>query len=341
MIEHIKSFNFSLVVCTYQRPASLERLMDSVGEQSLYPSEILIVDGSLDDNTEKLIQERNFRNLNYYRVEENDRGLTRQRNYGVNILASESEIVCFLDDDIVLDEGYFKNLINTYHLCPNAIAVGGVIVNETDWTKLEINQEVRFDEFSKDGFVRKLGLRNLVRKKLNLLSNEPPGFMPSFSHGLSISFLPPSGNIYPVEFFMGGVSSYKKEVFEKLSFSKYFEGYGLYEDMDFCLRASRIGEMYVNTGAKVDHLHEEAGRPDYFKYGKMVVRNGFYVWKIKNTAPGFKSVLKWNAITLLLILLRLSNILNTSEKSKSLMDSLGRFMGWLGLFINKPQEIKE
>ncbi|CAL65560.1 glycosyltransferase family 2 protein [Christiangramia forsetii] len=339
MLEHIKSFNFSLVVCTYQRSESLERLMDSVAEQSLYPNEILIVDGSLEDNTKKLIQARKYRNLTYFRVKENDRGLTRQRNYGISKLASEAEIVCFLDDDIVLDKGYFENLINTYHLRPKAIAVGGMIVNETNWTKLDNKHKVTFDEFSKDGFVRKLGLRNLVRKKLNLLSDKPPGFMPSFSHGLSISFLPPTGNIYPVEFFMGGVSSYKKEIFEELSFSNYFEGYGLYEDMDFCLRASSIGEMFVNTAARVEHLHEEGGRPDYFKYGKMVVRNGFYVWKIKNPNPNFKSVLKWNAITLLLILIRLSNILNTNEKEKSLMDSLGRFIGWISLAINKPREI--
>ncbi|WP_300438504.1 glycosyltransferase family 2 protein [Christiangramia sp.] len=337
MMELIKLFNFSLVVCTYQRSASLERLMDSVVEQSLYPNEILIVDASLDDKTEKLIQAKKYRNLDYYRVEENDRGLTRQRNYGISKLASNSEIVCFLDDDIVLDRYYFNNLINTYKLFPNAIAVGGAILNETNWSKMENNQEVRFDEFLKDGFVRKLGLRNHVRKKLNLLSDEPPGFMPTFSHGLSISFLPPTGEIYPVEFFMGGVSSYKKEIFEKISFSKYFEGYGLYEDMDFCLRASRIGEMYVNTGAQVYHLHEEAGRPDYFKYGKMVVRNGFYVWKIKNPDPDFKNVLKWNAITLLLILIRLSNILNKDEKGKSLNDSLGRFTGWLSLIFNKPR----
>ena len=336
-MQHIKSFNFSLVICTYERYASLERLMDSVEEQNLYPNEILIVDGSLNDKTEKLIQAKRYRNLNYFKVGENDRGLTRQRNYGISKLASDSEIVCFLDDDIVLDKYYFKNLINTYNLFPDAIAVGGIILNETEWAKMEINQEVKFDEFLKDGFVRKLGLRNHVRKKLNLLSNEPPGFMPTFSHGLSISFLPPTGAIYPVEFFMGGVSSYNKEIFKKISFSKYFEGYGLYEDMDFCLRASRIGEMYVNTGAQVYHLHEEAGRPDYFKYGKMVVRNGYYVWKIKNPNPDFKNIIKWNAITLLLILIRLSNILSKDEKEKSLKDSLGRLIGWLSLITNKPR----
>jgi hypothetical protein len=37
----------------------------------------------------------------------------------------------------------------------------------------------------------------------------------------------PSGKIYEVELLMGGVSSYRKEVFEKQQFSNYFERYGL------------------------------------------------------------------------------------------------------------------
>src|SRR5690606_29931927 len=142
----------------------------------------------------------------------------------------------------------------------------------------------------------KLGSRNLLRKKIGLLSNQPPGVMPEFSNGLSISFLPPSGKIYPVEFFMGGVSSYRKKLFEKINFSKYFEGYGLYEDMDFCLRASEIGQLYVNTGAHLFHYHEAGGRPNQFQYGKMVLRNGWYVWRIKYPKPNSVAVMKWHSI---------------------------------------------
>jgi GT2 family glycosyltransferase len=339
MVEKNISINFSLIVCTYQRCESLKRLLGSIEKQSLYPYEILIIDGSIDGKTEKFLHKNSYKNLIYHRVNENARGLTRQRNYGISKLSSESEIVCFLDDDITLDRYYFENLINTYTSYPKAIAVGGLIVNETTWRVLKNNSQIKFDEFSKDGFVRNLGLRNLVRKKLNLLSDKPPGFMPDFSHGLSVSFLPPTGKVYPVEFFMGGVSSYRRELFEKIKFSKYFEGYGLYEDMDFCLRASRIGKMYVNTGARVEHLHEESGRPDFYKYGKMVVRNGYYVWKVKNPSPNLKSILKWNAITFLLILIRIGNIYNTNEKNVALMDAIGRTMGWLSLIFNKPGRI--
>src|SRR5690606_32821161 len=129
-------------------------------------------------------------------------------------------ILCFLDDDIILMPEYFQNLIGTYSQTPEALGVGGYILDEVLWTKYSI-ELVQFDEFEMDGYIRKLGSRNVLRKKLGLLSDLPPGFMPEFSNGLSIGFLPPSGKTYPVEFFMGGVASYRKELFEKIRFSPY------------------------------------------------------------------------------------------------------------------------
>ncbi len=40
---------FSLVICTYMRPVVLLKLLKSVKSQSLYPDEILIIDGSPDE----------------------------------------------------------------------------------------------------------------------------------------------------------------------------------------------------------------------------------------------------------------------------------------------------
>src|SRR5690606_38503325 len=137
--------------------------------------------------------------------------------------------------------------------------------------------------------------------------NVPPGIMPDFSHGYSAGFLPPTGKVYEVEMLMGGIASYKRAVFESIGFSTYFEGYGLYEDADFSLRASRLGKLFVNTAAEVEHYHDEAGRPNKFRYGKMVVRNGWYVWRVKFPRPSLKSVLKWYATSFLLTLVRLGN----------------------------------
>jgi GT2 family glycosyltransferase len=152
-----------------------------------------------------------------------------------------------------------------------------------------------------------------------------------------VGFLPLSGKTYPVEMLMGGVASFKKEVFNQLQFSTYFEGYGLYEDADFSLRVSKLGNLYLNTAAQLFHYHDAAGRPNQYHYGKMVVRNGWYVWRVKNPNPTFLYRYKWNAITLLLTLIRYTNVVTTSKRKEALTEAIGRTVGWWSLIINKPK----
>jgi len=328
---------FSLIICTYHRPKALMSLLDSVTLQTLYPNEILIVDGSKDQKTKETLEDINFPNLSYFKVEDHNRGLTKQRNFGISKVGANIEVVCFLDDDVILEQDYFKLLLNTYQKHTEAIGVGGYIKDVVEWIPKDELYSVQFNEYKIDGYVRKLGSRNVLRKKFNLLSQDPPGYMPKFSNGLSTAFLPPTNKTYKVEFFMGGVSSFKKELLQKLKFSEYFEGYGLYEDMDFCLRASKLGQLYVNTASKLDHYHEPDGRPNQFEYGKMVIRNGWYVWRVNYPKPDLKSKLKWHVTALLLTIVRLSNTLNTSHKEAAFTESMGRIYGWWSLMFSAPQ----
>lgn len=328
---------FTLIICTYQRPQALVRLLQSVQKQTVYPHEILIIDGSINEETQQILKENSFKNLSYKRVANEERGLTQQRNVGIRNVHACSEIVCFLDDDTVLEPNYFEEIIHTYKQFPEVMGVGGYIQNEVLWEPVDAHYSPKQNEFCYDGFKRKDGSRFVLRKRLGLDSDRPPGYLPEFSHGRSISFLPTSGKIYEVEQLMGGVSSFKKEVFKQFQFSSYFEGYGLYEDADFTLRLSKQGKLVVNTAAKLSHLHEAAGRPNAYRYGKMVVRNGWYVWRVKHPNPSLKAQFKWHAITLLLTAIRATNSLSSSKKKEAFTEALGRLVGWLSLFFNKPK----
>lgn len=327
---------FTLIICTYLRPQSLLKLLQSVNEQTLYPDEILIIDASTNDQTQEA-QKKGFKNLRYFKVGEQHRGLTKQRNYGIEKVMSESEIVCFLDDDTILKKDYFENLLNTYKQYPETLGVGGYISNEVRWK--EVTARSSNKRFFYDGWERKEPFRFRVRRFFGLQPNTPPCFLPDFSHGRSVAFLPPSGKIYEVEQFMGGVSSFKKEVFTKLKFSNYFQGYGLYEDADFTLRLSKIGKLYVNTAAQLEHHHDSLGRPNRYNYGKMVARNGWYVWRSKYPKPGIKARLKWNLTFILLMKIRFINVFTTRKRFESFTETLGRLVGWLSLVVNKPKII--
>lgn len=329
--------SFSLVICTYMRPNVIVSLLHSVADQTLYPDEILIIDGSNNSETEEALANNGFKNVCYFKVDDANRGLTKQRNYGISKVSSKSDIICFLDDDTILDTRYFEVLISTYTTYPEALAVGGYITNEITWQKSTTQENNSYFYF--DGWERLEPSRFKIRRKLGLLPNSAPGFMPTFSHGRSVSFLPPSGKIYKVEQIMGGVSSYRKEVFDTMAFSTYFEGYGLYEDADFSLRIAKQGKLYVNTAAQLEHHHDASGRPNQFKYGKMVVRNGWYVWRVKYPNPSFKATVKFYATSVLLTLIRATNIISSSESKKALTETLGRVFGLFSLIFNKPKQV--
>ena len=327
----------SLILCTYMRPRAILTLLSSVETQVIYPDEIIIVDGSIDDKTCEVFKNKQFKNLKYFKVSKENRGLTNQRNFGISKVSKDIDIVCFLDDDVVLETTYFKKIIETYKKYPEAGGVGGYITNEVTWKKLRKGDKISYSEYQIDGYVRHLGSRNVLRKKLGLLSNKPPCIMPDFANGFSIGNLPPNNKIYEVEHFIGCAMSFAKKTVDEIKFSNYFQGYGLYEDSDYCLRVSKKYKQYLNTGARLSHHHEAAGRPNKYKYGKMVTRNGWYIWRLKFPKPSLKARLKWNSIVFLLTIIRFSNIFTTQKKKEAFTESLGRTVGWFSLLITPPK----
>ncbi|MBA4283803.1 MAG: glycosyl transferase family 2 [Candidatus Puniceispirillum sp.] len=327
----------SLIICTFMRPKSLFSLLASVENQIRKPDEVIIVDGSLNDETKKLINSSSFSfNLKYFLVDQANRGLTLQRNFGISKVNPQTDLISFLDDDLILLEDYFNEIILTFKNFESAIGVGGIDLVENRYFKKEPNRNYSsFNFFELDGWVSKEPLRYKVRKIWKLMSDNQPGIVPHFGHGRSD--FPPNKKTYQVEHFMGGIATYKNKLFKHISFSSYFQGYGLYEDFDFCLRALDFGELFVNTTAQVRHYHEPSGRPNYFKYGKMVVRNGWYVWNLRYPDNTFINKVKWHLITLILAHLRLINSITGPNRVISLHDYFGRIFGWFSLFFRTPK----
>jgi GT2 family glycosyltransferase len=319
------------------RSQSVLQLLKSVQEQTAYPDEILIIDGSINLETEVLLKDNSFTNLHYFAVPPEHRGLTKQRNYGIERLGKAIEVVCFLDDDTILEKDYFKEIIQTFAHNPSISGVGGVAINENSWSLAEPNK--KYDSrryYLWEGYVYKEGQRNVVRNYLGLQSNLGPGRTPEYSHGKTCGF-PLNGKTYEVDVLTGMSFAFRRKVVDSIQFSPYFEGYGLYEDTDFSLRALAFGKNAINTKAQLSHFHHPSGRPNQYKYGKMVVRNGWYVWRVKNPKPTFNAKLKWHLITLLLTFIRFSNTFTTSKRKEAFTEAFGRSVGWWSLLWSKPK----
>jgi GT2 family glycosyltransferase len=304
--------------------------------QTAVASEIIVVDGSPNDHTELAIQEAKFNlPIQYKRVDASQRGLTRQRNVGVGMVSPDSDVLVFLDDDVIPEPSFLENLIAPFQ-DETVIGVDGLITNECRWLPMITNQSASKPAMKLDGYYLPLSNRERIRYYLGLFPiNLQPGLIPAFGHGKSS--LPPSGKCYEVEHIMGGITAYRKSLFRHISFSHHFEGYGLYEDYDFSIRASAFGKLMTNTAARLEHHHEPAGRPNTYKYGKMVVTNGWYVWRLKHPHPGVVNIFKWHCITLLLAFFRLGNsfTLHAETRRQALGDFAGRIIAWVKLLLVK------
>jgi GT2 family glycosyltransferase len=318
------------------RAGALRKLLNSVALQTVYPNEIIIVDASTNVETKNLLSANQHKNVHYFLVDEATRGLTKQRNFGISKVAENSEIVSFLDDDIVLENDYFEQILSAFTQKKDAIGIGGVAVNENKWKLNALNFKQSAKHFILDKYYINESSRNYLRNLLNLNSDKLPGILPTFSNGRTFSY-PLNDKMYPVDLLVGMAMNFRKSIFKEIQFSTYFEGYGLYEDADFSIRALKFGQNYIATSAKLAHYHDSSGRPNNFSYGKMVIRNGWYVWRVKHPNPDLKSRLKWHAISFLLTSIRLLNVITTSNRKEAVTEAVGRIVGWFSLFLHKPK----
>lgn len=322
------SGTLSLIICTCHRPKQVERLLNALNVQTTL-QEIVIVDASSGPETEAVVRAldagRAAAQLHYHRVSSQHRGLTRQRNYG--IAHAHGDLIAFLDDDTVPEPDYFEQLLACARRHPDAVGVGGYITGEPEWTSADPLSGTSLSVFRLGSWERREDLRWRVRRVLHLASPLPPGWMPRFGHGRSVTSIPPDGQDHQVEFFMGGACLWRRDLLEREQFSPLFEGYGLYEDLDFCVRAAEFGPLYFCTRARVAHYHAPSGRPSGLRFGQMVVRNGWIVWRRRWPTPPWPDRLRWWAITIVLILCRFGDVIRGPERKAAWSDALGRVWG--------------
>jgi GT2 family glycosyltransferase len=324
----------SLVVCTYRRPAAMAELLAALGGQTRRPDEVLVVDASPDAETEEVVRSGPpLQGLRYEKAPPEHRGLTRQRNYGV--ARTKGEVVAFLDDDAVPAPDYCEQILACFERHPDAVGVGG-FVDGVAWRPAG-GGEPPLSVFRLDGWERREDLRWRLRRILRLDSARPPGWMPSSGHGRPVGFLPPDGEDHTVESLLGCAMAWRRRVFDSVRFSSYFEGYGLYEDLDFCIRAARLGPIVLCTRARLRHEHAPAGRPDAFRYGMMVVRNGWFVWRRRWPQPRLVDQLRWWATTLVLAGCRLG----AGGRRAALLETLGRLWAVPGVLLRPPRPPRE
>ncbi len=104
--------NATVLLCTYNRCALLPKALDSLVAQSLpdlFAWEVIVVDNNSRDQTRAVVETYERRYPGRFRyLFEAAQGLSRARNAGIS--NARGQIVAFLDDDVVADPNWLRNL---------------------------------------------------------------------------------------------------------------------------------------------------------------------------------------------------------------------------------------
>ena len=263
----------SVIVCTKERPAELQRFIDSLNGQTRPADELILVDASRDDRTQEMA--RRFSGgaaypIIYLRTKP---GLTRQRNIGVRVAAGR--YLFFFDDDVILSRHYVEFVLDAFERStpPMLGGVTGRIVN-----------------------LPHMDLATRLCQKLFMLSDcgggklKQSGF-PSMACGPR-----------PVRVFvLPGCSVYSRAVFDRYAFDENLVDYGYMEDVDFSSRVSREFRLLYCPEAEFEH-HPSTFR----KYGaaalrEMMVRHHVYLYR-KNSpkTPVHVAAFIWSLLGILI-----------------------------------------
>jgi len=307
---------FSVIVCTYRRARSLARFLDSLSAQNHRADSLIIVDASPDEDSEVMLKARQDidalgGSVCYFRVSGPLKGLTRQRNFGLRWVVTD--LVAFFDDDVVLR--------------PNCLGVLERVHRELGDGVVGVGAYLEGSESRPNWLWR-------LRLSLRMISTLQPGTYQRSGMSIPWGFMPDSEAAVDGDYLPGGATMWKTSILRELKFDESFEGYGQGEDLEFSLRARRKGRLVLSGAARLQHLHDETGRPDYFKLGYMAIYNRFQIHRRGLDDRSGRDiawfVYAWGLDTLmmmrhLVILTRLTSVLKqVAGRSKAAFDLFSR-----------------
>ena len=251
---------FSFVIPTKNRPTELATVFDAILAQSRLPEQVIIIDQSSQDNVvkEQLAPQAKKENIRLdYIHDESINGLVQAK--ATSIQYNQCDYISFFDDDIVHEPNYLAAIEESIIAHPEMIGLNGVILNAPKEVLLK-RLIFRFTHF---------GLYKDNRQSVILSLKE--------------------GTIQPqsVNTLSGGLSTWKKEVFDTVTFDTKNK-FHAYEDKEFSIRIERAfpKRMFIVPQAKLYHYHSAGNRQsllrrtqnDLVEVWKLFKKNGNYNW---------------------------------------------------------------
>lgn len=252
----------SVVTPTYLRPQEVGEMLRNLATQTLLPSEVVIADCALPENTETekvvraLSPELPFR-VNYFGSK---RGTAIQRNAGIEV--ATGDFIAFIDDDVRLEPDYLAQIMAAYEQDTKCEVAGiaGYIVNSF----LDPATSPRWKWY----------------RRLHVFSTYEPGRY-DYETGYPINryLQPPHNGVREIDYMGSNCGVWRKQVFDRgLRFDAFFADFGVLEDAHLSLCARRKWKLWECGSARCYHYPSPRGRVNSRKLAWKTAVNFRYVF---------------------------------------------------------------
>ena len=243
--------NVAAVLSTKNRYEELRRCLDSLRRQTRKPDELVVVDADADDRIRALVESQApiFSSVRYLPFPSS---LTQARNHGIK--NSASDIVVFIDDDLVLEPDFIREIAKPIEEREDLAGATGNITNHPRTSGcLKKGIQYFFQlPYDGDGTFRLSGA-------------------PTTTCGLPEDRL--------VEFMPGGITAWRRTVFSEFLFDESLPGLGINEDVDFSYRVSRKWKNFYASGARAAHERPSLDREGTLAYLRLELASYWYLYR--------------------------------------------------------------
>ncbi len=272
--------SISVILPTHNRPESLKRTVRSVLSQSLLPDELIIVNDGDDEIPADIADKVRQAGVQFIYRRRDYPSLPASRNVGID--ASSGGILLLMDDDVELEREFLAEMSGMFE-ADKAGQVDGIGAVGTDFSVIPTAKNRLWGVLMfLTGHLRWMPRRCQANTRR----------LPTALRGL----------LKPAKFLIGGRVGVRRRVVEDVRFNEAFAGYALFEDRDFCYRATQRYAMFVAPSLKLTHHFDKNARPNAFTYGRMLVANQIHiVSEVLEPGVGKWMLLTWNMAGLVLV----------------------------------------
>jgi GT2 family glycosyltransferase len=217
----------SAVIPTKNRPHDLLLAVRSIVNQKRIPDQLVIIDQSEDDFTKSLIESEFDCKSSYglcYIKDTSIKGLVEAKSKSLEYV--EGDIICFFEDDIIVEEDYLLQIEKTFEENSRLIGCSGIITNASS--------NGRFYRIIYKIFHRGI----FIDPRPDIYAN-----IDNSNHEL-----------VKTNVINGGLSAWRKSIFEDIKFD-YYNKFHMMEDFEYSFRVNHLfpDALYINPKARLVH----------------------------------------------------------------------------------------